>query len=75
MSYKEYISYFKTLEILDKIRHINEPFPATLIVETKKTLSVTSIVGKSSKYPKGSNMWCYYCNKTVTRLIGEKLSS
>jgi hypothetical protein len=39
------------LENLEKIRCNNGPGP------------VTSSVGKSSKDPRGSNMWCHYCDK------------
>jgi hypothetical protein len=35
--------------------------PSSLPVDNNK--SVTSIVGKSSKNHKGSNVWCHYCDK------------
>jgi hypothetical protein len=63
MSYEESVSYFKHLENLEKIRHTNGPNPSSLPVDTKKGVSVTSSVGKSSKNHKGSNMWCHYCDK------------
>jgi hypothetical protein len=49
------------LENLEKIRRTNGPYPSSLPVDNKK--SVTSIVGKFSKHHKGSNMWCHYCDK------------
>jgi hypothetical protein len=49
------------LENLEKIRRTNGPNPASLPVDNKK--SVTSSVGKSSKNPKWSNMWCHFCDK------------
>jgi hypothetical protein len=63
MSYEESVSYFKCLENLEKIRRTNGPNPSSLPVDNKKTVSVTSSVGKSSKNHKGSNMWCHYCDK------------
>jgi hypothetical protein len=60
MSYEESVSYFKRLENLEKIRLTNGPNPSSLPVDNKK--SVTSSLGKS-KYHKGSNMWCHYCDK------------
>jgi hypothetical protein len=63
MSHEESVSYFKRLENLEKIRHTNGPNPSSLPVDSKKRVSVTSSVGKSSKNPKGSNMWCHYCDK------------
>jgi hypothetical protein len=64
MSYEESVSYFKRLENLEKIRHTNGPNPSSLPVDNKKTVSVTSIVCKSFKNHKGSNMWCHYCDKS-----------
>jgi hypothetical protein len=61
ISYEESVSHFNHLEKLEKIRRTNGPNPSSLSVDNKK--SVTSIVGKSSKNLKGSNMWCHYCNK------------
>jgi hypothetical protein len=63
MTYEESVSYFKPLENLEKIRCTNGPNPSSLPVDNKKTISVTSSVGKSSKNHKGSNMWCHYCEK------------
>jgi hypothetical protein len=56
MSYEEFVSYFKRLENLEKIRCTNGPNPSSLSVDNKKRDSVTSSVGKSSKNHKGSNM-------------------
>jgi hypothetical protein len=61
MPYEEYVSYCKRLENLEKIRHTNNPNPSSLTVYNKK--SVSSSVGKPSKYHKGSNMWCHYYDK------------
>jgi hypothetical protein len=63
MSYEEYVSYFNHLENLEKIRHTNGPNPSSLPVDKDDKKSLTSIVGKSSKNHKGSNMWCHYCDK------------
>jgi hypothetical protein len=63
MSYEESVSYFKHLENLKKIRRTNGPNPPSLPVDNKKSVTVTSSVGKSSKNHKGSNMWCHYCEK------------
>jgi hypothetical protein len=63
MTYEESVSYFKSLENLEKIRRINGPNPSSLPVDNKKRVSVTSSVGKSSKNHKGSNMWFHYCDK------------
>jgi hypothetical protein len=54
-------SYFKRWENLEKIRCTNGPNHRSLPVDNEK--SVTSSVGKSSKNPKASNMWCHYCDK------------
>jgi hypothetical protein len=64
MSYEEYVSYFKRLENLKKIRHTNGPNPSSssLPVDNKKRFSATSSVGKSSKNQKVSNMWRHYCD-------------
>jgi hypothetical protein len=61
--YEELVSYFKHLENLEKIRRTNGPNPFSLPVYSKKRVSVTSSVGKSSKNHKGSNMWYHYCDK------------
>jgi hypothetical protein len=54
ISYEESVSYFKSLENLEKIRRTNGPNPSSLPVDNKKP--VTSSVGKSSKHHKGSIM-------------------
>jgi hypothetical protein len=46
------------LENLEKISLTDGPSPATLPVDDKK--SVTSSVGKSTKYLNDSNTWCHY---------------
>jgi hypothetical protein len=61
MTYEESVSYIKRLENLEKIRRTNGPYPSSLPVDNKK--SVTSSIGKSSKHHKGSNMWCHYRDK------------
>jgi hypothetical protein len=63
MSYEESVSYVKRLENLEKIRHTNSPNPSSLTVDNKKTVSITTIIGKTSKNQKGSNIWCHYCDK------------
>jgi hypothetical protein len=63
ISYEESVSYFKRLENLEKIRRNNGPNPLSLPIGSKKRVSVTSSVGKSSKNHKESNMWCHYCDK------------
>jgi hypothetical protein len=63
MSYEESVSYFKLLENLENIRRTNGPNPSSLQVNNKKTVSVNSSVGKSSKNHKGSKMWCHFCDK------------
>jgi hypothetical protein len=63
MSYEESVSYFKHLENLEKIRRTNGPDLATIPVDNEKRVSATSIVGKSSKNHKGSNMWYHYYDK------------
>jgi hypothetical protein len=67
MSYEDSVSYFKHLEDLEKIRPTNSPNPSSLPVDNKKSVSVTSSVGKSSKNPKGSNMWCHDYDKNKTQ--------
>jgi hypothetical protein len=47
---------------LEKIRRTNSPKPSSLLEHDSKK-SATSSVGKPSKNHKGSNMWCYYCDK------------
>jgi hypothetical protein len=49
ISYEELVFYFKRLENLEKIRSTNGPNPASLPIDSKKRVSVTSSVGKSSK--------------------------
>jgi hypothetical protein len=51
------------LENLEKIRRNNGPNPASLPVDNKKCVSVTSNVGKSFNNAKASNMWCHYLEK------------
>jgi hypothetical protein len=63
MTYEESVSYFKHLEKLEKIRRSNGPSPASLPINNEKRISATIILGKSSKNPKVSNMWCDYSNK------------
>jgi hypothetical protein len=63
MTYEESVSYFKCLENLEKIRRTNGRNPSSLSVDNKRSFSVTSSVGKSSKNHKGSNMCCHYCDK------------
>jgi hypothetical protein len=61
MSYEESVftvSYLKRLENLEKIMCANDP--DTLLIYNKKGINVTSRVGKYSKNPKYSNMWCHY---------------
>jgi hypothetical protein len=59
--YEESVLYFKRLENLKKIRRTNDP--ATLPVDNKKPVTVTSFVGKFSKNAKSSSMQCHYCDK------------
>jgi hypothetical protein len=63
MSYEKSVSYFKRLENMEKVRRTNGSSLATLPVDNKKRLFVTSSVCKSSKNHKASNMWCHYCDK------------
>jgi hypothetical protein len=63
MSYEESVSYFKRLENLEKIGCTNGPNPTSLPIGSKKRVSVTSSVVKSSKNHKEYNMWCHYCDK------------
>jgi hypothetical protein len=74
MSYEESVSYFKRLENLEKIRRTNGPYPSSLPVDNKKTVSVTSSVGKSSKNHKGPTCGVTIVTKTTTtRLISDQL--
>jgi hypothetical protein len=59
--YAESVPYFKRLDSLEKIRRTNGLNTSSLPIDNKKY--VTSNVGKSPKNPKGSNMWCHYCDK------------
>jgi hypothetical protein len=71
ISYKEYISYFKHLENLEKIRCTNGLNFSSLPVDNKKP--VTSNIAKSSK-----NLTCGVTNVTrkfKTRLISEQVKS
>jgi hypothetical protein len=63
MSYEEFVSSFKRLENLEKIRRTNCPSAVSLPVFIIKPVSVTSIVDKFSKNPKAFSMWCHYCDK------------
>jgi hypothetical protein len=65
MFYEELVSYFESFDNLETIRRINDPSPASLLVDNKK--SVTCCVGKSSK---GSNT--IVTRTTKTRLIAER---
>jgi hypothetical protein len=56
MSYEEPVSYFKYLGNSEKIRHTNSPVTATLPLDNKKRVSVTSSVGMSSEISKTSSM-------------------
>jgi hypothetical protein len=49
--------------LMPSFRHTNGPNPASLPVDKKKSVSVTTSVGKSSKNHKRSNMQCHYCDK------------
>jgi hypothetical protein len=71
MSNEESVSYFKRLEKLEKIRHINGPDPSSLSVDTKKSVlvSVTSSLGKSFYNHYGSDIWCHYCDKNKHNTI------
>jgi hypothetical protein len=48
---------------LENIKCTNGTNSSSLPVDNKKRASVTSIVGKTSKNHKESNMWCHYCDK------------
>jgi hypothetical protein len=63
MSYEKSVSYFKRLENLEKIRRTNGQNPASLLVDNKKFVTVTSSVGKSTNNLKAPSMWCHYCEK------------
>jgi hypothetical protein len=64
------------LEKLKEIRHTIGPSPASLPIDNKKTVSVTSSVGNSSKDPKSSNMWYVIVTRaTTTQLIAEQSPS
>jgi hypothetical protein len=74
MSYEESVSYFKRLENLEKIRRTNGPYPSSLPVDNKK--SVTSSVGKSSKNHKDLKFGVTIVTRTTTiRLISEQLTN
>jgi hypothetical protein len=66
-SYKEYVSYFKRLENLEKIRNTNGPSPLHYQYMIRIFDSVTSSVIKSSKNPKVYDMWCQYYEKNNQR--------
>jgi hypothetical protein len=63
MSNEESVYHFKCLENLEKIRCTNDLSLSTTSLDKKKTVSVTIIIGESSKNRKVSNMWCHYCDK------------
>jgi hypothetical protein len=63
MSYEESVSYFKGLENSEKIRRTNFPNPFSIPKDNKKLVSVTIIVGSSSKNHQESSMWSHYCDK------------
>jgi hypothetical protein len=65
--YEESVSYFKHLKNLEKIRRINGH---TTLPEVDDEKFATISVGKYSKNPKGSNMWCKYCGKTNHNTAG-----
>jgi hypothetical protein len=74
MSHEESVSYFKSLENLEKIRHANSHNPSSLPVDNKK--SVTSSLVKSSKNHKGPTCGVTIVTRTTTtRLIAEQLSN
>jgi hypothetical protein len=54
MTYEESVSYFKRLENLEKIRCTNCPYPSSLAVDNKKSVSVTS--GVDSRNSNAFNM-------------------
>jgi hypothetical protein len=71
ISYEESVSHIKQLENLEKNRRTNGPGPGPgpgsgpgrLPLGDENTISNSSIVGKSSKNSKSSNMWCHNCHK------------
>jgi hypothetical protein len=66
--HEQSVSYFKHLESLEKIRCTNGPGPATIQVDNKKRVFIISSVGKPSKNPKPSSMWCHYCDKSKHKM-------
>jgi hypothetical protein len=73
MSYEESVSYFKRLKNLEKITCTNGPNPSSLPVDNKKTVSVTSSVGKSSKNYKGTTYVVTIVTSTATlQMIAEQ---
>jgi hypothetical protein len=58
---KNLFFYFKRLQNLEKISRTNSPSPASLPIDNNKCF--TSIVVKSLKNHKESNMWCHYYDK------------
>jgi hypothetical protein len=75
MYYEESVSYFKRSENLKKIKRTNGPNPFSLPIGSKKRVSVTNSVGKSSENHKWSNIWCVtiVTRITTTRLNAEQL--
>jgi hypothetical protein len=63
ISYEEFMSFFKRLENLEKIRRTNSPNPSSPSVEYETEKLLSCGVGRSSKNLKGSNMWCHYFDK------------
>jgi hypothetical protein len=73
MTYEKSVSNFKRLENLEKIRRTNGPNPSSLPVDSKKRVSVTSSVDKTSKNHKGSKCGVTIVTRaTTTWLIVEQ---
>jgi hypothetical protein len=73
MYYEESLSYFKHFENLEKIRRTNGPNPSLLPVDDKKTVSVTSSVGKSKYYKVPTYGVTIVTRTTTTRLTAEQV--
>jgi hypothetical protein len=74
MSYEESVSYFQSLEKLEKIRRTNGPIPLWLPIDNNFFISFTSSVGKSKWIIRG--LKCGFTVVTITtttRLIAEIL--
>jgi hypothetical protein len=63
MFYEESVTYFKSLENLEKISLTHSPNPSSLPVDNKKRVSVPISVENSSKNHNEPNIWCHYCDK------------